>query len=76
MPCHSPELFRPALYRLVSLRPLSNLEDNSRVRFCRLKCSLELLELLLGLAVLTLLQGHGPSNGPAAKTRLERLALS
>ena len=58
-----------------SLRSLLQLEDHPQVCLSRLKRSLELLELLLGLPVLTLLQGHGPLNGRRAKNRLERLTL-
>ena len=61
--CHAPELFRPAFHSLASLRPLLNLKDHLQICFARPKRSLELFELLLGLAVLALLQRDGPSNG-------------
>ena len=73
--CHAPEFFRPAFYSLVSLRPLLNLKDNLQICFARLKRFLELFELLLGLAVLALLQRQGPSKARARKIRFERLAL-
>lgn len=71
--CDAPEFLRPALRFLAFLRRLLKLEDDPQDCLSRPKRFLELLELWLGLPVLTLLQGHGPLNGRRSKNRLDRV---
>ena len=74
MPGDAREFFRSTLCFLALLRSLLQLEDHPQVCLSRLKRSLELLELGLGLPVLTLLERPDALNGSRAKNRLDRLA--